>query len=854
MEKYYKSVFAPITEDTLAGNLANTIAGRICNFFNFDGGGYLVDGACSSSLISVATAYSHLVNHDLDIALAGGVDISIDTFELIGFAKTGALTADDMNVYDRKASGFIPGEGCAFVVLKRLEDARAAGDYVYAVIRGWGISSDGKGGITAPSKVGQSKALRRAYDKAYYSIHDLDFIEGHGTGTPVGDRTELEGIALAIKGDGELAPRSVGVTSFKSLVGHTKAAAGIGGFIKAVIAVNQRVIPPTAGCKELNPVFGTTVKSVYPVISGEVRQPTDILRAGVSAMGFGGINSHVTLESGDPPAPKMKTSLAEQALLVSHQDTELFVLSAKSIPILIERTQAVREMAQGISEAEMLDLAVLLTDELDSSQPMRAALIADSPMTLLERLQQLEQMLNDVPPSPREISISPQKDIWIGNDIKGLRVGFLFPGQASQKLNMARTLVQRYTWAKEFLEQADHWLLEIGFEPIGKYIYRPLERAADEEEIQEWSKQLTRADITSPAICFVSLLWQKYLERLGIKPIAVGGHSLGELTAFYAAGAYNERTLICLAAMRGKAMSAPEENVGSMASLACDRQTAENLIAGVSGYVVIANINSPKQTVISGESPSVAEVIKRAKSENIQSRQLQVANAFHCQMMSPAAAFLREHAQIPEQFTATSIPLFSSVNGQRLENGLKLKQHFASQITSQLDFISLVGPMESICDLMIEVGPGKVLTGLVEETIVSQQVICLPVESKPGRDRDINAILGNFFVRGGEINWQAVYENRLVRHFVRASQRIFIENQCERPFVVSDEDISSIGELLNGSGQHGTETNSLDKFVKLEDELVDVLSEYFSERGSFLAELIRSDIETGGHHFCENIK
>ncbi|RCJ30593.1 beta-ketoacyl synthase [Nostoc minutum NIES-26] len=843
MEKYYKSVFAPITEDTLAGNLANTVAGRICNYFNFDGGGYVVDGACSSSLISVATACTQLATQELDIALAGGVDISLDTFELIGFAKAGALTEGDMNVYDRQASGFIPGEGCGFVVLKRLEDARADGDYVYAVIQGWGISSDGKGGITAPSKIGQSKALRRAYDKAYYSSHALDFIEGHGTGTPVGDRTELEGIALAIAKDGEVNPRSVGVTSFKSLVGHTKAAAGIGGFIKAVMAVNQRVIPPTAGCKELNPIFETTAKSLYPVLSGEVRQPTDILRAGVSAMGFGGINSHITLESGDAPAPQLKPSLQEEALLVSNQDTELFVLSAKSITDLIKRAQIVRVMAQGVSIAEMVDLAVQLTQEIDSSQRIRAALVADTPKALLERLYVLEQMLHDKPPAVGDAIASPEGDIWIGNNLPGCRVAFLFPGQGSQKLNMARTLVERHSWAKQFLEQADSWLEEAGCEPISKYIYRPLERAADAEEIQAWSENLTKADIASPAICFVSLLWQKYLEYLGIKPVAVGGHSLGELTAFCAAGAYDEKTLICLAAMRGKAMSASGDRVGAMASLGCDYQTAEQLLAGVSGYVVIANINSPTQTVISGESASIAEVVQKAQSQNIQSRQLPVANAFHSQMMSSAAAFLQEQAQIPQKLTATSIPLFLSGDGKRATEGLELRQHFAHQMLSQVDFISLVKTMESECDLMVEVGPGKVLAGLVEATTASPNLVCLPLESKPGRDRDLNTVLGSFFVRGGEINWQVVYGNRLVRPFVRASQRIFIENQCERPFQVSDAEIAAIAPVGNGLVENGTQTNLLHQFVDSE-ELVEALTEYFSERGLFLAELIRADLES----------
>ncbi|NEO45905.1 MAG: type I polyketide synthase, partial [Moorea sp. SIO4A3] len=763
MEEIYKSAFAPITEDSLAGGLSNTIAGRICNFFNLDGGGYTVDGACSSSLIAVTTAAKSLASGDLDLALAGGVDISLDTFELIGFAKTGALTATDMTVYDRKASGFIPGEGSGFVVLKRLEDARRDGDYVYAVVQGWGISSDGKGGITAPSKIGQSKALRRAYEKADYNSHDLDFIEGHGTGTPVGDRTELEGIALAVAQDGELAPRAIGVTSFKSLVGHTKAAAGVGGFIKTVMAVNQRVIPPTCGCQDPNPVFETSAQSVYPILLGEVRQPNDILRAGVSAMGFGGINSHVTLESGDAPSQKLKSTLKERALLVSNQETEVFVLSADTVEGLLEKTQGLAEVARDISLAEMVDLAVEMS-QADTLGRVRAAVVADTPMTLVESLQQLEQILNDMPPAVGEMRVSPQKEIWVANNIKQCRVGFLFPGQGSQRVNMARTLIERYDWAREFLAQADHWLEDAGFSAISPIIYRPLDRAINKEQIKDWLKALTRAEIAPPAICFASLLWQRYLNRLGIQPVAVGGHSLGELSAFQAAGAYDEKTLLVFAAMRGKAMAAPNSKAGTMASLVCSQDVAEQLIQGVQGYVVVANINSPTQTVISGEPTSVAEVIQRAEAQEIQTRQLHVANAFHSEMVAEAAEEVRMNAPIPETLSQTSLPLFSSVNGQLIQPGINLQEHFAQQMTSQVDFVSLVKGLATQCDLMVEVGPGKVLSGLVGAT--TDHSMCLPVESKAGRDQDLNTIIASVFVQGGDIDWNALYENRLVRPFV----------------------------------------------------------------------------------------
>src|ERR1044071_5911314 len=197
METLYKKPFPPVSAETLAGGLSNTIAGRVCNHFDLNGGGYTVDGACASSLLAVINACSSLVVRDLEVAIAGGVDLSTDPFELVGFAKTGALAADMMRVYDTRAAGFWPGEGCGLVVLMRHEDALASGHKVYAVIRGWGVSSDGSGGITRPEVEGQLIALRRAYARAGYEAGTVGYFEGHGTGTAVGDATELQALARA---------------------------------------------------------------------------------------------------------------------------------------------------------------------------------------------------------------------------------------------------------------------------------------------------------------------------------------------------------------------------------------------------------------------------------------------------------------------------------------------------------------------------------------------------------------------------------------------------------------------------------------------------------------------------------
>src|SRR5207247_1139630 len=163
LEATYKAPFPPVGEETLAGGLSNTIAGRICNHFELKGGGYTVDWACASSLLAITNACQALVSGDLDVALAGGVDLSVDPFELVGFAKTGALAPEEMRVYDARSAGFWPGEGCGFVALMRHEDALAMGRRVYGLIRGWGVSSDGSGGITRPEVDGQMLAVRRAY-------------------------------------------------------------------------------------------------------------------------------------------------------------------------------------------------------------------------------------------------------------------------------------------------------------------------------------------------------------------------------------------------------------------------------------------------------------------------------------------------------------------------------------------------------------------------------------------------------------------------------------------------------------------------------------------------------------------
>ncbi len=795
MEEYYKSAFAPITEDTLAGGLSNTIAGRICNFLDLRGGGYTVDGACSSSLIAVATAATALSNGTLDLAIAGGVDISLDTFELVGFAKTNALTTGDMRVYDRRASGFLPGEGAGFVVLKRLQDAHTHGNFIYAVLRGWGISSDGKGGITAPKAETQALAIRRAYGKAGYDLSNIDFIEGHGTGTAAGDKAEVEGIAMVMDSGSQAGQlRSCGITSLKSLIGHTKAASGIGGFIKAVMAVNRRIIPPTAGCSEPNAAFYDKAKALFPVTHGEIHDINQIMRAGVSGMGFGGINCHVTIESGGKPASALDTSIGERELMASNQETEIFAVSAKSRQNMLEKINELKKLAYGISSSELTDLSSYLTQEINPDDRFRIAIVASSPDNLMNCLDRAHKMLSDNEIANGSLKASSQQDIWIGHSQKTPRIGFLFPGQGSQRLDMGRTLISRHAWARDLVYHADRFLAEHGFKKIIEAMYQPLDKALDAHQIETWMKTLSESEIVQPAICLCSLLWMRHLENLGIVPQAVGGHSLGELSAFNAAGVFDDMTLIRFAAFRGRITSAETYQAGTMASLSCDREKANMILGKTDGYAVIANINSPEQTVISGERRAIEDVMRVAAGSGIKTKRLHVANAFHSSFMTDAALTLEKHAPIPGTLPTSRVRLFTSMDGSPVIPGTDIKQHFSRQLTHTVDFVSLVGNIAKECDMLIEVGPGRVLSDLARSISGGAGTYCLPVEARAGDDRSLNTMLACYFAHGGIIKWPALFRNRLVRPFIPASQRIFIENPCERPLLpIGDEMLKSVG-------------------------------------------------------------
>jgi enediyne polyketide synthase len=745
-ERRYKEPFALMNEETLAGNLSNTIAGRICNHFDLKGSGYTVDGACASSLLAIVTSCSALVAGDLDVAVAGGVDLSIDPFELVGFARAGALAKGPMLVYDERSSGFLPGEGCGFLVLMRYRDAVEADRRIYGVIRGWGVSSDGSGGITRPESDGQLLALGRAYERAGFGIDTVAYFEGHGTGTSVGDSTELKALSEARRSAG--GSRRAAIGSIKANIGHTKAAAGVAGVIKAVMALHRQIIPPTTGCEQPHRECATGC-SLRVLREGEPWPEDERLRAAVSAMGFGGINTHVVLE-GVEPRRAAPLADSEHAMLQSARDAELFLLCAVERGPLLQAVKHIASFAGRLSHAELGDLAAHLAGGAcpDSFGKWRAAVVASNPSELEARLRvvicQLEQTENS--------KIDVLNGAFTGCG-RAASIGFLFPGQASPVYVDGGAFARCFSFIKEIYSRA-HFPVASG---------------------------PSATDLAQPAIITASIAALRLLEKCGIEAELAIGHSVGEIAALHWAGAFDEAAAIRIASVRGRAMGESRARDGRMVSVRAGRRDVERLLKGTS--LVIACINGSEQTVVSGEAREVEEFIRRASREGVAPVLLPVSHAFHSPLVESATQALRTHLS-SETFRTFSRRVISTVTGNDLSPTQNLSSLLTEQIVSPVLFADALAQGAADVDLFLEVGPGDVLGRIVADSI-AQPVMSVDVGG-PSLAPFLKAV-GAAYALGTAIDTSTLFGGRFNRPFNMDWNPRFFVNPCELAPLVGEE-------------------------------------------------------------------
>ncbi|MFC0099218.1 SDR family NAD(P)-dependent oxidoreductase [Micromonospora marina] len=741
-EERYKSPFPPIDEDTLAGGLSNTIGGRICNHFDLGGGGWTVDAACASSLLSVVTAARALAVGEIDVAVAGGVDLSIDPFEMVGFAKAGALARDEMRVYDERSQGFWPGEGCGMVVLMRHDDAVAQGRTVYASIAGWGVSSDGRGGMTRPEAQGYRLALDRAYQRAGFGIGTVPLFEGHGTGTAVGDATELRALSAARRDAGATDPAAIG--SIKALIGHTKAAAGVAGLIKATMALRHAIVPPTANCTRPRPELTAADRTLRAAPVAEPWPDGAPLRAGVIAMGFGGINTHLVLEAGPSAVPERIRR--QQLRLARHaQDAELLLLDAADPAALRERVATLLPPLARLSYGELTDLAGALAGEV-RDRPMRLAVVAASPAEAADRFGRALAALDR---GEEELFAD---GLALRRTLRPARLGFLFPGQGSGRRVDGGALARRFPAAAEVHRRA---ALPAGADPVA-------------------------TEVAQPRIAADSLAGLRVLTELGVEARVAVGHSLGEITALHWAGTVDAEAVLRIAAARGAVMAGCREP-GTMAGLAADDTATARLIGAEP--VVVAGYNGPRQTVVAGPSDAVRRVCERATEAGVHWADLAVSHAFHSPLMASAA---REFGDWLEgvRLAPPRRPVVSTVTGAELSSGTDLMALLRRQITEPVRFAEAVTEAGKRVDALVEVGPGQVLARMARD------LVDVPVFAT-GTDAPTLAgflgTVGALWALGAPVDHGTLVSDRPVRPLDLTARQRFFASPCEAaPPVVVD--------------------------------------------------------------------
>ncbi|MFI6551327.1 SDR family NAD(P)-dependent oxidoreductase [Streptomyces prunicolor] len=684
-----------LTEDSFPGMLSNVISGRIANRLDLGGANFTVDAACASSLAAVDVACKELVGGTSDIVLCGGADLHNGINDYVLFSSVHALSPTGRSrAFDDSADGIALGEGVACVVLKRLADAERDGDRIYGVIKGVGSSSDGRSlGLTAPRPEGQRAALERAYRNAGVSPASVGLVEAHGTGTVVGDRTELSVLSEVFTESGA-GTGSCALGSVKSQIGHTKCAAGLAGLIKTVLSLYTGVKPPTLHMKQPNSAWKEESSPfVFHARPRPWAAPAGERVAGLSAFGFGGTNFHTVIQAYGEAVPPAHGLDAWPA--------ELFTFRAA------DRAAARRGIEETLKLAEsgswkLRDLALSASRRSDARhEPVQVAVVATDVEGLAGQLRRA--LAGEHDPGAGIYAADLQEDVG--------QVAFLFPGQGSQRPGMLADVFIAFPELQHYLHLGrDH----------ADALYPPT--AFDDTARDRQQAALTDTRVAQPALGIAGLAAHALLTEAGVRPDMAAGHSYGELVALCAAGAIAPEALLELSAERAAAIldATGADDPGTMAAVAAGAGEVEQALktAGAPGSVVVANLNAPRQTVISGPAEAVAEAVRLLREAGLGAKRIPVACAFHSPLVAGAGErFAQALAQQP--VLAPEFPVWSNRTAAPYGEGAgAVRAELAAQIGAPVGFVAQIEAMyEAGARVFVEAGPGSVLTRLVGQIL-----------------------------------------------------------------------------------------------------------------------------------------
>lgn len=757
------------------GNEKDYLATRVSYKLNLEGPSIVIQSACSTSLVAIHVACQGLLSGECDMALAGGVSIRIP--EKVGyFYQEGGILSPDghCRAFDAKAQGTVPGNGVGIVVLKRMADALADGDQIYAVIKGSAINNDGslKVGYTAPRVESQAKVVIAAQALAEIEPETVTYIEAHGTGTSLGDPIEIAALTQAF-GASTDKKGFCAIGSVKTNVGHLDTAAGVTGLIKTILALKHKLLPPSLHFEEPNPQIDFANSPFY--VNTKLREwkaDKTPLRAGVSSFGIGGTNAHVILEEAPAQEPSGKS-----------RPYQLLLLSAKTNSALNTATANLIEHLQQHQGINLADTAYTLAVGRKAFS-YRRMLVCQEPGDAVSGLE-----------------TSALQGVFTNLDQQHAQsVVFMFPGQGAQYLNMGLEL---YELEPVFRQQVD-MCSEILKPTLGLDLRCVL--YPKEEQATQGASELEQTAVTQPALFVVEYALAKLWRSWGVHPQAMVGHSIGEYVCACLSGVLSLEDALCLVVARGQMM----QQLAGGAMLAIPLPESE-VLPLLNQEVCVAAINGPNLCVVSGTTDAVKTLESDLGARGLECRRLHTSHAFHSQMMEPILEPFTEQVK-KLSLRPPQIPYMSNVTGTWITaEQATAPSYWATHLRSPVRFAEGIQQLLKQPELLLlEVGPGRTLSTLATRhpDKTPEQVVLCSLHHPQHKQSDVAFLLntlGQLWLAGVHIDWSQFYSHQRryrlpLPTYPLERQRFWIEPQKETEVVkTSFEALPAISQLTKNS-------------------------------------------------------